>query len=436
MNAAQVRAALANWKVACSRVTRQAATWLFVLSFLTLGVGRDHAYGEWAGLALLALASFVFARQPVPVRAVRRSVLSAAVFTLIVCAYFIFGSWPISFGSTRSYDLQAFYFAVTFFTVCLFAMIFFEERLFGRVIWCAATVTLWVGVLSYLLTRLSHHPLLVSHSHGVLRMQGTLSEPSAWASVIPLVLLLAVRRRSWLHLGLAVIGTVLAASPTCLLVLAVTLPLYYALTGTGWQRVVVVLTLGVFLVAGVFFVRTAQPRPYLTSHNSAENAVGRLLAGIENIETDGRQGHNTRFGSTRLVISDVKANGWLLTGAGPAADRTYFPAKYPSAVPLLPDALWVSFLFDFGLVGLALLAVLMLTAVWRMRRRPQMCAILLPFFVTSLVNSAEGYFEYQFVALGVILFSFGRAGATQLGVPPVAMTPRREAVLEGGEPRT
>ena len=232
------------------------------------------------------------------------------------------------------------------------------------------------------------------------------------------------------------IGIVLAASPTCLLVLVVTVPLYYALTGTRRQRVIVALALGALLLAGVFFIRTAQPRPYLNSHNSAENAVGRLLIGIENVETDGRQGHNTRFGSTRLVISEAKANGWLLSGAGPAADRTYFPARFPSAVPLLPDALWVSVLFDFGLVGVLLLAVLMLAAVWRLRRRPQMCAILLPFFVTSLVNSAEGYFEYQFVALGIILFAFGWASASQTGVArAAAILPRREAVLEDGESR-
>ena len=71
--------------------TQQAATWLFVLSFLTLGVGRDHAYVEWAGLALLAFASFVLFRQPVPVRAIRRIILSGAVLVLVVCAYLIDG---------------------------------------------------------------------------------------------------------------------------------------------------------------------------------------------------------------------------------------------------------------------------------------------------------------------------------------------------------
>ncbi len=43
-----------RWKASVGPGAQEAATWLFVLSFLTLGVGRDHAYVEWAGLALLS----------------------------------------------------------------------------------------------------------------------------------------------------------------------------------------------------------------------------------------------------------------------------------------------------------------------------------------------------------------------------------------------
>ena len=145
--------------------------------------------------------------------------------------------------------------------------------------------------------------------------------------------------------------------------------------------------------------------------------MGRLLAGIEYAKTDGRAGHNTRLTDTRVVISEAKANGWILAGAGPAADETYFPARFPSGT-LRPNALWVSVLFDFGLIGVLLLAVLMVIAVWRMRHRTQMCAILLPFFVASLINSAEGSFEYGFVVLGIMLFALGWAGVPQAVAPP------------------
>jgi hypothetical protein len=392
---------------------KTAATWLFVLPFSTAGIAQDSAKIEVAGLAALAFTAFVVFRLPVPAKAVYRIGLTAAVLALTICAYLISGAWPSSYGTAGSYDTQAVIFAITYLAVAAFTVLFFDERLFERVIWRAVTVALWIAVLSCLASRLTHELLLVSESHGALRMQGTLSEPSAWAPLLPVIVLLAIQRRSWPYLALAAAGAVLAASPTCILVLLATVPAHYVLTGTRRQRVAVLLALAACVPAAVFFVQTANPRLYLDSHSTAEVAVGRLLSGIQNVETGGRAGHNTRMASTRVVIAEARANGWLLTGAGPAADSTYFPAKFPADSRLRfsgTNSLLVSVLFDFGAPGVAVLGSLMLAAVWRMRRRPEMSAILLPFFAASLINSAEGPFEYAFVALGIMVFTFGWAG--------------------------
>jgi hypothetical protein len=405
-----VKIALSRSAALIGARTQVTASWLFVLSFVTLGVGRDHAYILWAGMAVLASAAFVLSRPRGARRALNRIVLSATSLTLILGAYLTCGSWPSSFGSVRSYDTQAIFFVITYVAVSAFAVLFFEERSFERVVWRAATLELWVGVLCCLASHLAHRPILVSVSHGALRMRGTLTEPSAWAPVITVVVLLAIRRRSWLYVALAAIGLVLLASPICILVLAATVPLYYALTGTRRHRVGLLLTLAALIPAGIFFVHAASPGQYLSSHNTAEVTVGRLLAGIESVQTDGQAGHNTRFASTRVVLTQARINGWVLAGAGPSADSTYFPAKFPTRPhqePLLPDALWVSVLFDFGLVGVAVLAILMPMAIWRMRHSPGIAAIMIPFFVTALINSAEGSFEYAFVALGVMLYAFG-----------------------------
>jgi hypothetical protein len=388
---------------------RPAATWLFVLPFLTAGVVRDSAKIQTAGLALLVIGYLVASRRRFPRRSIARICLAAAVLMLIVCAYLMFGSWPSSYGSASSYDKNAIIFVVAYVDVAVFAALFFEARPFERVIWRGATAALWIGVLSWLATRLTHHLILVSTSHGVIRMQGTLSEPSAWAPVIPLVVLLAIRRRSLLYLGLALAATCLTASPTCLIVLVGSLLLYYALTGTWRHRLAIVIMLAVLVPPSVAFVQAATPAHYLNSHNTSEKALGRLLAGIRNIDTGGRLGHNTRWASVRVIVADAAENGWLLTGAGPAADATYLPLRYPESAgpqPYRAPALWVGILFDFGLIGVAVLAVLMLTAAWRMRKDPGLCAVLLPFSVAAMVNSAEGSFAYIFVALGILLFTF------------------------------
>src|ERR1700722_3622250 len=137
------------WKVPIGSCAQETATWVFVLSFLTLGVGRYYAYIACLGLVLPVFATFIFFRQRIPKIATPRIILSAAVLTLIVSAYLVLTSWPHSFGSVRAYDIQAAYFVVTYLTVCVFASIFFKERSFALVVWHAAIVTLWVGVLSY-----------------------------------------------------------------------------------------------------------------------------------------------------------------------------------------------------------------------------------------------------------------------------------------------
>jgi hypothetical protein len=384
-----------------------AATWLFVLPVLTAGVAKYSAKIEVAGLAILAFAAVVIWRRPVPRRALRRIYWTGAVLTLIVGAYVAFRPWP-SAGTARSYDAQAILFVVIYGAVAVFALLFFEERLFERVMWRAATVTLWVGVLSCVASRLTHHLLLVNPANGGLRMQGTLSEPSAWAPLFPLVLILAMRRRSKVYLALTLVGVVLGGSPTCILVLIVTVPLYYALTGTWRGRVPLALAAAVIIPVLISFVHTANPADYLNSSNSAKVALGRLLSGIRNVETDGQVGANSRYATTTVVLNEVRAGGWMLTGAGPAADSTYFAARFPVlAATYRPSALWVSVLFDFGEIGVAILAVLMAAAAWRMRHHPGTAAILLPFFIAALINSAEGSFEYAFTALGIMLFTFG-----------------------------
>jgi hypothetical protein len=239
-------------------------------------------------------------------------------------------------------------------------------------------------------------------------MQGTVSEPSAWAPVIPIVLLLAVKHRSWLYVFLALVGVVLADSPTCFLVLAVTLPVYFALTSSWRWRIPLLVMLSVLIPLAAFFVQSASPSNYLNSENPALIAVGRLLSGIRNVETGGQVGSNDRYSSTTVVITQTEQNGWLYTGAGPAADGTYFRAKYPATGPIYgTNSLWVTALFDFGVGGVFAIGLLMLAAIWRMRNDRTMAAILLPFFVASLVNSAEGPFLYVYVVLGVMLFAFG-----------------------------
>jgi hypothetical protein len=402
-----VTASIPRMRTPTSRI-QTAATWLFVLPFFTAGVAKEAAKIEIAGMAVLAVASVVVT-QRMPPRPVERVYLVTAALVLVLIAYLAFGSWPSQFGTPRAYDVQALLFIATYAAVAVFAVLFFDEGVFGRVTWQAATAALWIAVACCLASRLTGHALLANPIYGTLRMQGTLSEPSAWSAPLAVVLLLALRRRSWLYVTLALAGLWLADSPSCLLVIAVVLPLYVALASTWKHRPLLLAMLVVIVPVGVFFVQQANPQPYLDSGNAAKVAAGRLLSGIRNVETGGQEGSNDHFASAPVVIADARDGGWLITGAGPAADVTWFPAKYPPAEGpvILPNALWESVLFDYGEWGVVVLTVLLLTAAWRVRRFPEMAAVLLPFMVMSVTDSAEGSFGYVFTALAVMLFAFG-----------------------------
>jgi hypothetical protein len=386
--------------------TRTAAAWLFALPLLTEGVLPDVVKLEVAGLGLLAFW-VVGSNRPLPHRALERIFLVAAVLTLVVIGYLAFGHWPSGAGSPRSYDEHAALWVASLVVVAVYAVLFYEPAVFERVIWRGATIALWAGVISCAVARMAGHALLaVNAAHGTLRMAGPLTEPSAWAPVLTLVLLLALRRRSRLYVLLAVAGLVLADSPVCLLVAVVTVPLYYGLAGSWRRRVPLLLAMAVIIPSAVLLVQRADAQAWEASGNTAEAAVGRLLSGLQNVGTDGQQGSNARFASTTAIVGAVRENGWMRFGAGPAADSTWVPASYPVTGPGVgANALWVTILFDFGEAGVLVLAALMLAAAWRVRRNPALAAILLPFLIATLVNSAGA--DVPFAALAVMLYGLG-----------------------------
>ena len=400
-----------------------------MLPLFAINIVPDVVKIQLAGLTLLAFAAFLLSGTVRP-RAVERIYFTFAVLALIVVAYLAFGSWPAYAGTSRSYDGHAALWVITYLAVALFGALFFEGETFVAVIWRAAVLALWIGVITCAVSRVAGLHLLVNPADGALRMEGTLGEPSNWAPVLTFVLLLALRRREWLYAALAVAGLWLADSPTCILVMALTVPLWYGLCGSWRHRAVLLAALGLTIPAAVFFILHANPQAWEESGNPAEVAIGRLVSGMRNVGTSGQEGVNARFANTTGVIEAVRENGWMRLGAGPAADVTYFAAERLSGSGQQVagvNALWVEVLVDFGETGVSLLGILLIVAAWRMRRFPEAAAILLSLSVASLVNSDIP--DWSFPALAILVFGFGWApglysasheghhGVTELAVP-------------------
>jgi len=296
----------------------------------------------------------------------------------------------------------------------VFAALFYREDLFADVFWALTRASIWVALIAYAFSRVAGHAVLVNAQLGNDRLQGLLIEPSAWAPVVAAGILMALRRRSRVYVVLVVLVAILTQSPTVYIVVAISIPVYYLLTirnGFRTKRLLVLLIAAVALPVAVNFLQTANADTYLNSSNRPSVVVGRMISGVQSIDSGGTTGTNGRFTSTKQAISNTEDLGLLNFGGGPGSSNAYFSAEYPNvpgqSVGLRTNALWVDILFNFGRVGVAVLFLLLATATIRMRRVPAAAEILLPFIVVSFINSAEGVALYQFSILAICLFAFG-----------------------------
>lgn len=395
------------------------ATWLFSAPFFFVGasVGTSTyahlVYVQYVGFGVVIIAAALSVSNAPLYRGWSRAWAVITFFTVLTGVYLMFPRMVLFQYASQSHYLKAALVGVVSWALPgIFAALFYREALFVDVLWALIRGSVWVALGGYALSRVTGAVILVNAQPGNDRLQGLLSEPSAWAPIVAAGLLIALRRRSKLYVMLILLVAALTESPTVYIVAAISIPLYYVLTGAFKpKRLVLLLFLAMSIPLIVNFVQTANPNKYLNSSNHASVVVGRIISGVQDIESNGSSGTNTRFTSTTQTVNDTEANGLLDFGGGPGSAGLYFRAKYPISASqnagLGPNALWVEFLFDFGMVGVAVLFVLLAAAVIRMRRVPVMAEILLPFIVASLINSAGGTALYQVAIMAIFLFAFG-----------------------------
>jgi hypothetical protein len=344
-----------------------------------------------------------------------RTWLIFTLFMTITAIYLIFPSSALSAYTSQSHFLkEAFIYSFSYAIPGIFAALFYQKDLFVDVFWLLTRLSIWLALTAYAISRFSGHVVLVNSQTGGLRLQGLLSEPSAWAPIVAVALLAALRRKSTLYTVLILLVALLTKSPTVYIVLAISIPLYYLLTirqEFKIRRFVFLLVIAVAIPFIVNFLQTANSATYLNSQNEASVVVGRLISGVQNIESNGALGTNDRFANTTQVIADTEDAGLMNFGGGPGSSNVYFPAKYPTlpgqGVVVRTNALWVDVLFDFGRLGVTILFLLLAVSVIRIRKDPVMAELLLPFIVASFINSASGIELYQFTILAIFLFGFG-----------------------------
>lgn len=222
----------------------------------------------------------------------------------------------------------------------------------------------------------------VNYSYGgYKRLYGFLSEPSAMALPVSVLLLYSVYTKNKLLLILSIIALLLTKSPTVLVVSITTLLLYYIIQMRNklFQIILLVLSFSIaFNIVDIlyFFISIFELHVF-----------ERLVHGIVNITSLGEAGYNPRFS----IFQEFIENYISLFGYGL---NTY---EGISRVWMLH----MEVIYAFGLVGWVLFLLLILFTMRYIYNTDRISFIIvLSTFVYSSVNSARG------IAFTIIIFIY------------------------------
>lgn len=368
------------------------------------------------GLGALALV-----RGGVRPKELARSAMVFIALVVLAVAYDELRSFRIH-GTRNEYMVGAMQFALIYGAVGAYAGLFFHPRHFYEVFWRATRWAMVLATSCYVLTIITGRFILVNPGQQGLRLEGLLSEPSAWAPFLGAAVILAVRERSVPFLVLALVDTLLTKSPVVYMTVVLGVIVYWLVTA-GWKpkHFPFVLLLAWASFATVQFVQNTDPVPYLTSTSSSRLVVGRFIAGIQDIDA-GRTSSainlrsNLRYASTQRTLAELRNEGWMNLGYGPGSAPIYFNHRFgPRGVR--PNSFIVEQWFNFGRWGALLLSAAMAWALVRMRRQAALAAIFVPAFIACVINSAQGSPLYKYAVLGVLLFAAGWARSSRALTP-------------------
>ena len=281
--------------------------------------------------------------------------------------------------------------------------LFFDERLMIDLFTGFAKITIVISFLSIALYHTVGSLWLLDFVRSSARPQAFLSEPSSYAPIIPAMLLITWQRRQIVWMIATITCFVLAQSPTVIIVTiltGITLLVFFSRFDP--------IKLGLALVTAMVFFGTAfvlvdpDPSPLLHSGNGVLVMLGRAVAGVQFVFSGGTTGTNVRVADAADVLNMLRNNHLLLTGYGLNSSSAYFNAL---GILVKDASLPLYILFSYGVLGLVLLLVLAgWSFFWIRRIGSTYYVIYVPFLISSLLNSAEGFALYQFVFAGALVY--------------------------------
>ncbi|NYU20930.1 hypothetical protein BBM43_18325 [Vibrio parahaemolyticus] len=295
---------------------------------------------------------------------IKRSSILFFLFLLFVC--FIY---PLVFVQSIPNELSFKYLFML--SPLLFIPFYFDNEELGRV------MVKYINIYSLLSVSLFFFGIGVDYGYGAPRMQGFLSEPSAWGGFASVLLLSGVYYRSYFNIALFTLLIALTMSPMTMLVCLFSLLIY---TITRLPNILRFLTYGLILF-------TVAVSIYSLLTISFDNIpLRRLSEGVLYIVTLGEQGYNPRFEVMMNMVNFLIEREHIYFGYG--VNQSWFFEQEMNSISSFN--LWMEWLFSFGLIGLIGYGLVSLFILFKRYGNPHIKILLISFYSYTLLNSAQG----------------------------------------------
>lgn len=241
----------------------------------------------------------------------------------------------------------------------------------------------------------------------LIRPQAFLSEPSAFAPIAAVLLIVGWTRGTYKDIGYALLALAVTFSPISIMTTVGTAFLYAFLFGI--RSVLLKATIACLGLAVIVPMLTMDCVPLVTSLNGFERTLGRMSCGVQVIfDNDLRDQLKYTFTNQRLTsafisIDHLQQYEGVFFGFGLNSSSVFMPELYGV---VRENSLWFSMLLFYGVVGLLVFFLVVLAALFWARNVPRDFAVLfLSLVVASTLNSAGGFYLYSlvFFVSGVLL---------------------------------
>lgn len=238
----------------------------------------------------------------------------------------------------------------------------------------------------------------VDSAYGAKRMQGLMSEPSAFAFCSSLLLVNFLETKKKLPLFLTFICIIMTKSPTVMLVTVGTFFLYLFFKQNLLMKVLIA-TIALILLLNL------QSICIFLYDKTEIYSFNRLALGMEALSSLGKGGYNPRLFTVFYIFDSFNDTDLFtkLFGMGWASQTYYFTSKGMMA----NICWWLDIYISFGLIGLSIFLVALFLSFLKLRSQPNLEKYsFLAIFMYVLINTAMGIqLQLYFYALLLMILS-------------------------------